>query len=110
MKIKLSTNEITHLLYNDENADWTFKGSLALAEHLEELEDDLGIEQDFDLVAIRGSYTEYETLQEIADDYPIVRLFDLDAEKEESDEIIREYVRDRGTLIEFEGGVIISEF
>ena len=110
MKLKLSTNEIADLLFNDKNADRTFKGSLALAEYLEELEDDLGIEQDFDLVAIRGSYTEYETLQEIADDYPIVRLFDLDADDDERDEIIREYVRDRGTLIEFDGGVIISDF
>jgi hypothetical protein len=35
---------------------------------------------------------------------------DYEADEDELDEKIREYINDRGQLIEFDGGIIVSSF
>jgi len=117
MKLTLSTNHAADLLYHDENADWSNRGALALVEHLEQLEDETGTEIDFCPVAIRCDYSEYRSLKAWFADYhgleahPLNDLgLDDDADDDEVDEAIRDYIRDRGELIEFDGGVIVSSF
>lgn len=113
MKKELSTWEAANILFNDENAGWSRSGAFALVEHLEELESDIGETIEFCSVGIRCDYTEYKSLDEVAEYYPD----SLDGMRDKSgprwerrEESIREYILDRGQLIEFDGGVIISSF
>ena len=103
MKIELSTSQAIDILLNDEYANWSRGAALALIEYYEALEDDLGATIDLDPVAIRCDWTEYSSIKEWAKDHSCVSLFD-------TDEHIREYIEDRGHLIEFDGGVLIQQF
>ena len=113
MKTTLNTYEIADALLKDENAAWSLNGAKALAVYLEEYEQDCGIELELDVVAIRCTYTECEDLEEWAHSYftnnQFKALFE-DLEGDDLDEEIAQYIEERGTLIEFEGGAIVSEF
>ncbi len=109
MKQTLSTYQVANALKSDDNSNWSYAGALALAEWLEDLEQDTGEEIELDVVAIRCDFAEYDSLLDWADEYGA----DLDESPEcddERDEMIREYINDRGFLIEFEGGIIVSSF
>ena len=120
MKKTLTTYEAAEVLMNDINAAWTRAGAFALAEYFEQLEDDLGESIEFDHVAIRCEFSEYASLQDwIADYYsePLAYAIksagiDLDGEEseEEIDDLIRSHIKDHGKLIEFNGGIIVSQF
>jgi hypothetical protein len=110
MKQTLTTHQIANALLADKNAAWSWAGSLALAEHLEDLERDLGEETEFDPVAIRCEFSEYETLQAWALDYFGGESYALAGLPDLEDETIRDHINDHGTLIEFDGGVIVSNF
>jgi len=101
MKISLSTHQAADLLLSDSYANWSPTGALALAEYLEELEYDSGEELILDLVAIRCDFTEYKSL----DDF----VLQFEAAGADGQDVL-EYIRDHGTLIEFDGGIIVSEF
>jgi hypothetical protein len=117
MKKTLSTYEIADALKRDENAAWTWAGAQALAEYLEEYEESIGEEMELDVVAIRCDYSEYSSLQDWAVEHfggvpealeglgleDEIELDDLEGE-------IRAHIHDNGTLIEFDGGVIVSSF
>ncbi len=121
MKITLSTYQIADELKRDTCARWSYNGSLALARYLEEYEADSGEEMELDVCAIRCDFSETTSLQDwliehfgaksllFALEFADIEFDDL----EDSDEIdakIREYIQDHGTLIEFDGGVIVSSF
>tara|TARA_R110002074_G_scaffold127539_1_gene266749 strand:+ start:912 stop:1292 length:381 start_codon:yes stop_codon:yes gene_type:complete len=126
MKMTLSTNHAAHLLASDENGGWSYSGATALVEYLEELEDGTGEEVEFDAVALRCDYSEYKNLQAWFIDYhggktikgafesagiDIEGLWiDGEEDEEEIDDLIRSFIQDRGDLIEFDGGVIVSSF
>ena len=113
MKQTLTTSQAAHILRADENANWSYRGAMALIEYFEELESDTGEEMELDVVAIRCDFCQYDSLQDWArdyfgrSDYAESEGWDLD---EERDEQIREYIQDNGQLIEFDGGVIVSSF
>jgi hypothetical protein len=100
----------------DDNANWTRAGAFALAEYLQELEEDAGEEMEMDVVAIRCDFSQYDSLQDWAHDYFSNAKEEMgfdeteDIDDEEFDEKIREYIQDNGQLIEFEGGIIVSSF
>ena len=102
----LTTYQIADRLLNDDNANWTRSGALALAEYLEELEDGCGEQMEFCRVAIRCEYSEYESLLTWAEDYGC----DTGEDNENTEEFIRDYITERGQLIEFDGGIIVSSF
>ena len=120
MKNTLNTYDIAHALHSDEFGGWSYAGAKAMAEYLEELEEDCGMEMELDVVAIRCDYTEYGTLQEWISDYYSESLdnaiksagIDLDEDdgEDEIDEWIRSHIQDHGQLIEFDGGIIVSSF
>ena len=124
MKTTLSTSDIARALHRDDNAAWSWNGAKALAEYLEQLEEDTGEEMEFDAVAIRCEFSEYASLEDWAVEYfsdskqasdAMGLELDMDGEtwtgdKEEIQDAIRSYIRDEGTLIEFDGGVIVSSF
>ena len=108
--------EIAHELLQDTNANWSRAGAFALAEYFEQIEMDTNEELDFDAVAIRCDFSEYESLQDWAHDYFTDAVEEMGfTQTEEIDdndfnEKIREYVQYHGQLIEFDGGVIVSQF
>ena len=107
MKITLSTNQIADHLYADKDAGWSWEGAHALAEELEAMEESTGEEMELDVVAIRCDYTEYAGGLEAAEAY--------DYEKDEEDEDTIEedaitWLRNKTSVIEFSGGVIVQQF
>jgi len=124
MKKTLSKYDIANELVQDENANWSSAGALALAEFLEEYEENTGEEIEFDRVAIRCDFSEYSRLEDWALDYfsdskqasdAMGIELDMDGETwtgddEEIQDDIRSYIQDNGQLIEFEGGIIVSSF
>jgi hypothetical protein len=69
MKATLSTSEAANILADDQNSSFSRAGAYALVEYLEELEESIGEEIEFDHVAIRCDFAEWESLQEWAADY-----------------------------------------
>jgi hypothetical protein len=124
MKKTLNTYDIANELLADSNAAWSRAGAFALAEHLEECEESTGEEIELDVVAIRCDFSEYTSLQDWASEYfsneseavdSLGLELDMDGEtvtngEEEIEEAIREYIQDHGSLIEFDGGIIVSSF
>jgi hypothetical protein len=117
MKQTLTTSQVADMLMQDDNAAWSYAGARAIAEHLEQLEEDTGADMDFDRVAIRCDFSEYEGLRQWAEDYfgsisawESALSIEEDTLPDDVDDKIREYINDRGTLIEFDGGVIVSSF
>lgn len=113
----MTTSQIARALMNDDNANWTYSGARALAEYLEEVETDTGSELEFDRVALRCDFAEYEGLRQWAEDYfgsigawESALSIEPDTLPDECDERIREYITNRGQLIEFDGGIIVSSF
>jgi len=124
MKKTLSKYDIANELVQDEYANFSYAGALALAEYLEDYEESTGEEIEFDRVAIRCDFSEYSRLEDWAVDYfsdskqasdAMGIELDMDGETwtgddEEIQDDIRSYIQDNGQLIEFEGGIIVSSF
>jgi hypothetical protein len=126
MKTTLTTFQAAHILANDEYSSFSLAGAYALVDVLEQNEEDSGEEIEMDHIAIRCDYSEHESLQKWGEDYSggwnkLCEKFGedyfgpLDDETPEEyaerfDDAIREYINDRGILIEFDGGIIVSRF
>ena len=120
MKTTLTTNQVAHKLLADDNAGWSYAGANALAEYLEQYEEDCGEEIELDIVALRCDWSESTSLADWAEGYfgtvngksKAFEKFDVaDGETlEDKEDAIREYINDHGQLIEFDGGVIVSAF
>lgn len=131
MKNTLNTSEAASLLMADENAAWTMAGARALVEHIEQIEEDCETEIEFDRVELRCEYSEHVSLIDWADqhfanyreEFGIEYISPVTGESEDQsaldcdgnfhDEVldsITEYIQDHGQLIEFDGGIIVSEF
>jgi hypothetical protein len=112
MKNTLNTSSAASLLMADENAEWSMAGAFALVEYLEQIEEDCDTEIEFDRVAIRCEYSEYTDLIDWACSY-----YGADAWREslgvdsdvDEEEAISIYIHEHGQLIEFDGGIIVSE-
>jgi len=107
MKKRLTTYEVAKALVHDEDAMWTRSGAFALAGYLEQLEEDIGEEIELDVVALRCEYCEYESLEDFATDH-FGSMYGKGVDNEEPMDL-REYIEDNGTLIEFDGGIIVHE-
>jgi len=113
----LSTWEMADLLLADENANWSRAGSLAMADWLEEVSDESDTPQEFDRVAVRCDFSEYEDLFSFAQEYfgDFERMsseigLSVNDGTFDRDDKIRDFILDRGVLLEFNGGVIVSNF
>jgi hypothetical protein len=120
MKITLSTYQIADALRNDTCARWSYAGSLALAEYLEEYEESTGEEMELDTCAIRCDFYEYESALKAATDRgwePEASILDDndnirpdDEFTEENEELALKWLQRDSQVIEFDGGVIVSSF
>jgi len=111
MKKTLSTEGIARELSDG----FSYPAARALAEWMEEYEEGTGEEMELDTVAIRCEWGEYSDLAEWAHDYFSNAWEELGFDPEEYDEddfdsAIRDYINDRGTLIEYSGGILVSAF
>lgn len=73
----------------------------ALFDYIEELESDTGEEIELDVIGLCCDYAEYADALDAAKAY--------NWEGEDEDEAL-EWLRDRTTVIEFSGGIIIGQF
>lgn len=108
MKQTMNTYQIADALRADDNAKWSYNGAKALAEYLEQYEEDTGIENEFDAVAIRCEFSEYANATEAAGNYDFEP--DEDADEDETEAAALKYLNDRTMVIEFSGGIIIQDF
>ena len=78
--------------------NFTYKGSIALFEYLEQLEWDIGEEMEFDPIAFCCEYSEYATIAECLEQYDNIESI--------------EELRDNTSVIEVEGtnAIIIQNF
>ena len=114
MKQTLTVSDIADALRRDDNANWSPAGARAMAEFLDENTPD---DAEFDRVEIRCNWSEYDGLRDWAEDYfgsisawESRLAVDPDTLPDDVDDMIRNYINDRGTLIEFDGGIIVSSF
>ena len=115
MKKTMTQYDIANELMQDEYAKWSRAGAFALADYYEQLEEDLGESIEFDAVAIRCEFSEYESLPDWAIDYfgsinGMNNEFGVFDTPEELEDAIRDYIQENGQLIEFDGGIIVSQF
>ena len=105
MKTEMTTYECAKALNHDEYANWTRSAAFALVEYLEQMEEDCGTSIEFDPVALRCEFSEYESLQDFAQQF-----WATDSQRLTRDEVIKEYIEHRSTLIEFDGGILVQDF
>jgi hypothetical protein len=108
MKRTLSTYDVAGELMADKNAAWSRAGAYALAEHIEQLEQDLGEETELDVCAIRCEFSEFSnaTLAALAYDWQK----DEEKSDEENEADALEYLNENTSVIQFDGGLIIQDF
>lgn len=98
----LSTYDVADRLLRYSNA-WSRAGAFAMAHHLESTEQDTGEQMEFDAVAIRSQFAEYPSAVQAHND-----TSSNDDLTEDDEEKALEWLRDNVSVIEFDGGVIIS--
>lgn len=102
-------------LYEARNRDSSYgnsfssEGAVALQEYLEQLSDDIGENIEFDPIAWCVEFTEYDSYSEIWEQYGNGTGF-IEGEELAIDDNIKQWLEERTTVIEFDGGVIIGEF
>lgn len=79
-----------------ENNGFSYRGASALFQYLEDLQDSIGQQIEFDPVAFRCEYAEYENLKELKKEYDYIETI--------------EDLEQHTTVIEFDGGIIIQQF
>ena len=108
MKNTLTVSDIADALRNDDNAVWSYAGAVALAEYLDNLDEETGEETELDIVAIRCDFSEYgsaaEAYTQQTGDEP-----DGDDEDEKEENALK-YLQDNTTVIEFKGGIICQGY
>lgn len=108
MIYKTITNEYAFANWVAQSGDYsnnfTVQGAKALQAYLDELSDELGENFEFDPIAWCVEYSEYKDVVEAYDTYSNGDTFTLsDTEK-------LEWLQDRTTVIEFDGGIIVQDF
>jgi hypothetical protein len=110
MKQTLTPSAAAEILSSDKSSSFTYAGALALCEHI----DDIDENTEFDRVGLRCEFTEYSSLVDCAEnvigDYKEELSIDEDADEDEIDDAIREYLQERTSVIEFDDGVVIQDF
>jgi len=111
MKKILSTHDIAHELSSNLSNGFTYNGAYALAEWLEQYEEETGEEIELDTVAIRCEWDEYESAWEAAAQYATPEELEPETDdEEEKEKAALAYLEERTTVIPFNGGVIIQAF
>jgi len=100
MKNTMYRNEFIDGMNDVRPDNFTYQGLIALYNYFDELEEDCGIEIEFDPIAFCCEYTE-DSIENIAANYSI----DLELSTEE----VIEYLQERTTVIDLGNGDIIIQ-
>lgn len=110
----LTTSDAVDILRADKYAGWSRAGARALVEHLEELEEETGEGIELERVALRCDYSEYSSAVEAASALSDWEYrpdeWGADYDEDDAEEHALCYLRDRTTVIVFNGGVIVQAF
>ena len=82
----------------------------AIFEYLEELENDCGIEMEYDPIAICCEYSEYDSAAACIDDCGYNCDLSNCDDDDEREEAAREYLEEHTTVIEFNSGIVVLDF
>ena len=72
MKAEVSLNTFQ----DDMRSNFSYEGSEALFDHLNQMEDDFNHPIDYDPIAFRCTWSEYDNLKEVKDDYEGIETID----------------------------------
>jgi len=101
MKQSISFSQFTDAFNACRPDNFSYTGLRALYDYFTELEEDCGIEIEFDVIAICCEYSEYESIEEAREYY------NLDMG---NDEEILDHFRDHTQVIKFNGGLILADY
>ncbi len=76
MKITINESEFCHEFKKIRPDNFSYEGLQALFEYLEQYEEDIGEELEFDPIAICCDFTEYENIKELQEDYPDIETIE----------------------------------
>ena len=76
MKQNISSSQFVNEIVGDDHNDISYEGANALFEYLEDYEDSIGEELEFDSVAIRCEWAEYENLDAVLSDYDNIKTLE----------------------------------
>lgn len=111
---ELSTHDVAHELSSNKDNGFSYHGALALAEYLEEYENDSDERLELDTVALRCEYDEYTSALEACKNYSFECERDEDEDDDEYEERAEaealEYLEKHTQVIPFKSGVIIQAF
>lgn len=108
MKQEVTFSSFTDSFSDSYKDNFSYNGKRALYDYLIELEESTGEEIELDTVAICCDYSEYSTALMCAIDYGFEPDKEQTAEEQESEAL--RWLNDRTQVIEFQGGIIISQF
>ena len=87
---------------------FTYEAYEVLFDYLWDLGEDIGEPIEFDVIAICCEWSEYDSIRELAEQYGVAveDVIDVDEDTDEDDigQALADEMRERGTLLEVEGG------
>ncbi len=69
----ITEHEFVDAIRGDEYNIMSYEGARALFKYIENLEDDIGEQLEFDRVGIRCDFSEYENLEEVLEQYSSIK-------------------------------------
>jgi len=81
---------------HDRIDSFTYAGQKALFDYLEEFEDSTGTPIELDIVSLCSEFAEYDAIEDVMNEYPSIENLDD--------------LREKTSVIEFDGGLIVKEF
>lgn len=109
MKQTIGFSQFCDAFWDTYKGNFSYNGKRALFDYLERLEEDTGEDIELDIVALCVEYTEYDTAVEAATEYSGFEV-NKDLSEDENEKAAKQFLENRTTLIEFDGGVIIQDF
>ena len=113
MKTTVSEHDFCQAFVDCGREDnFSYEARKAIFEWLEQMDEDCGTETELDPIAICCEFSEHETALDCIEDNGYD--FDIDEAAELDDDEIEEqcleYLQERTTVIEFNGGIVIQRF
>lgn len=90
------SSDLYHDLKRMGRDNFTYNGAKALMEYLKDIAKDIGEPCEYDPIAYCCEFTEYSSIESFNDD--------------NDESLTLDQLRDRTTVIEFEGGIIIGQY
>ena len=77
MKKTVNVYEFCNLMNSDEFSNFSHDALLAIFDHIEQKEEEIGEEMEFSRADIRAMYSEYQSRQQAIEDYNLLDVADI---------------------------------